>query len=88
MKNARESEAYTMDHTQDNLVNIFLEREETSLSPYAFTHKSFRSLFQNFFAPSVSKKSTESIFSHNIKTAVGRGLAPAVQNIKEATLHK
>ncbi|MBO5758183.1 MAG: deoxyguanosinetriphosphate triphosphohydrolase [Clostridia bacterium] len=25
-----------MDHTRDNLVNIFLEREETSLSPYAF----------------------------------------------------
>ena len=25
-----------MDHTQDNLVNIFLEREESSLSPFAF----------------------------------------------------
>jgi hypothetical protein len=40
-----------------------------------------------FFAPAVSKR-TETVFSHNIKTAVGRGLAPAVQNKKEATLYK
>ena len=43
----------------------------------------FHTAFLVLFAPAVSKR-TETVFSHNIKTAVGRGLAPAVQNKKEA----